>query len=146
MMSHATIPKHLKHLLLPDAVLTATLLDNLIPIEIDGTLATKYVHHVGSNDADPSFVHHLRTWGEAGTVTIKSRVMQPKSADRDVNCMFIGYSRQHPQLNQFNLWIMVGWSYFVHSKQNVGKEVLKVHPSRTYRLVQKPTTTISIHS
>jgi hypothetical protein len=32
MMSHANIPKHLKHLLLPDAVLTATLLDILIPI------------------------------------------------------------------------------------------------------------------
>jgi hypothetical protein len=101
MMSHANIPKHLKHLLLPDAVLTATLLDNLIPIEINGKLATKYVHHAGKDDA--AFVHNLRTWGEAGTVTIKNRIMHPKSADRAVTCMFIGYSRQHPS-GTYRIW------------------------------------------
>jgi hypothetical protein len=85
MMSHANIPKHLKHLLLPDAVLTATMLDNLIPIEINGKMPGRTMQ-----------THLLSTifvlGGEAGTVTIINRIMHPKSADRGVTCMFIGYT------------------------------------------------------
>jgi hypothetical protein len=116
MMSHANIPKHLKHLLLSDAVLTAILLDNLILIEINGKLATKYVHHAGKEDADPSFVHNLCTWGEAGTVTIKNRIMHPKSADRGVTCMFICYSHQHP-CGTYRMWKTV--TNGVHTTRDV---------------------------
>jgi hypothetical protein len=104
MMSHANVPKHLKHILFPDATLTATLLDNLIPIEINGKLATKYVHHVGWDDANPKFIHHLRTFGEAGTVTIKNRNMHPKSPDRGVTCMFLGYSSQQNPSGTYRMW------------------------------------------
>jgi hypothetical protein len=55
------------------------------------------------DDANPKFIHHLRTFGEAGTVTIKNRIMHPKSADRGVTRMFLGYSSQHPS-GTYRMW------------------------------------------
>jgi hypothetical protein len=93
MMEDANVPDNLRFFLMPEAVKTATYLDNLIPIEIDGVLRTRFQHHFGVN---PPFAKSLRTWGEAGTVTIKSRKFQPKEKGRGVTCMMIGYSPDHP--------------------------------------------------
>jgi hypothetical protein len=92
MMEDANIPQHLR-LLLQEAIKTATYLDNLIPIDIGGEYKTKYEHQFGMN---PTFAKALRTWGEAGTVTIKSRHFQPKEKRRGITCMMIGYSPDHP--------------------------------------------------
>ena len=67
-------------------------MDGLIPIEIDGKIASRYNHWIGGKE--PKFGNHLRTWGEAGTVKIKT-IATPKLGDRGVQCMFVGYAVDH---------------------------------------------------
>jgi hypothetical protein len=93
MLEDAHVPNTLRKLLMPEAVKTATHLDGLIPIVLDGVSKTKYEHQFGKN---PRFANSLRAFGEAGTVTIKSRTFQPKDKGRGVTCMMVGYSQQHP--------------------------------------------------
>jgi hypothetical protein len=93
MLQDANVPKDRRKLLMPEAIKTATYLDGLIPVEINGVLKMKYEHHLGVN---PPFARALRTWGETGTVTIKSRTSQPKYKARGVTCLSIGYSPKHP--------------------------------------------------
>jgi hypothetical protein len=73
----------------------------------------------------PAWAKHLRDFGEAGTVKIRSK-MQPKLDDRGVICMFMGYPDYHPEgtyymLNPEKKSIMVtrdviflGRMYFPH--------------------------------
>jgi hypothetical protein len=70
-----------------------------MPIGIYGTIATKYVHFFGSN---PTFVNHLRTWGEAGTIKIKDK-STPKIADRGLQSMFVGYATKHIR-DTYRMW------------------------------------------
>jgi hypothetical protein len=60
-------------------------------IRYNGKLATRYEHWYGQN---PQFANHLRTWGEAGTVKIKTSTT-PKLNNKGVACMFIGYATDH---------------------------------------------------
>jgi len=90
-LHHANIPYSIRPRVWTEAFKTATLLDGLLPIEIDGKAATKYEHWCGKN---PEFANHLRTWGEAGTVKTKTDTT-PKLADRGVQCMFVGYALDH---------------------------------------------------
>jgi hypothetical protein len=92
MMYQANIPYKLRFKVWTEAFKTATLLDGLVPIMLDGKLATRFEHWCGKI---PEFAKHLRTWGEAGTVKIKTKTT-PKLADRGVQCMFVGYSLNHP--------------------------------------------------
>jgi hypothetical protein len=92
MLQDANVPEALRTVLMVAAVKTATLLDSLIPIEIDGTVKTRYEHQFGSLTP---FAQALRTFGEAGTVTIKSRTHQPKEKGRGLNCMMVGYCPDH---------------------------------------------------
>jgi hypothetical protein len=91
MMHKANIPMEVRPKVWTEAFKTATLLDGLIPIEIDGKIATRYVHWCGKN---PDFAKHLRTWGEAGTVKTKT-AKTPKLMDSGVQCMFVGYALDH---------------------------------------------------
>jgi hypothetical protein len=50
----------------------------------------------------PAYLQHLCTWGESGTVTIKS-TMTPKVKDRGVQCMFVGYAVKHPG-DMYHMW------------------------------------------
>jgi hypothetical protein len=47
MMAAANVPANMKIVLMPEAVKTATFLDGLIPINIDGAFKTKFVHQFG---------------------------------------------------------------------------------------------------
>ena len=38
--------------------------------------------------------HHLRTWGEAGVVTVRD-IKTSKLMDKGITCMFIGYCLDH---------------------------------------------------
>jgi hypothetical protein len=49
MLNDANIPKELRKVLMPEASKTATYLDGLIPLEIDGVVKTRYDHQLGSN-------------------------------------------------------------------------------------------------
>jgi hypothetical protein len=44
----------------------------------------------------------LRTWGEAGTVTVKDK-FTPKVSDRGIQCMMIGYAEDHHG-DTFRMW------------------------------------------
>jgi hypothetical protein len=69
----------------------ATKVDGLAAVTIDRITKTQYEHWSGTN---PAFLNHLRTWGEAGVVTLTMN-MQPKLHDRGLNCMFVGYAMDH---------------------------------------------------
>ena len=91
MMHRAHLPMELRYKLFPKAFGAATVLDWLMPIELDGILKTRYEHFKG---AKPKFVNHLRIWGEAGTVKLKTK-RTPKIADRGVACMYLGPALKH---------------------------------------------------
>ncbi|MGH7955289.1 MAG: reverse transcriptase domain-containing protein [Gloeomargaritales cyanobacterium] len=91
MMHKANIPKKIRYKLFREAFGCATDLDGLVVVKIDNKTATRYEHFFGKN---PAFATHLRTWGEAGTVKIKT-TMTPKLHDRGEQCVFVGYAKNH---------------------------------------------------
>jgi hypothetical protein len=91
LMARANVPLNIRYKVLTKAFKTATLLDGLTLIEIGNQEATRYEHWCGKN---PEFSEHLCTWGEVGTVKIKTNAT-PKIGDRGIQCMFVGYSLDH---------------------------------------------------
>ena len=91
MMNRAHIPKLERYLLFRHTAITATKLDWLVLIKMNGVTKMRSEHWCGEV---PKFARHLRMWGEAGTVTIKGK-MNPKPKNRGVHCMFVGYSSGH---------------------------------------------------
>ena len=71
MMIHAKIPQTLRYKLWREAYQTATLIDSLVLVELDGRKATR-IEHWGK--PIPLFAYVLRTWGEAGVVKIKTKL------------------------------------------------------------------------
>jgi hypothetical protein len=88
LMVRANIPMNKRYLLFREAFKTATDLDSLVVTTVGAKKATRHEHFYGNN---PKWMKFLRTWGEAGTVKVKTKNM-PKLADRCVHCMFIGYA------------------------------------------------------
>ena len=72
--------------------MTATLLDGLHPVKIDGVEKSRYNHWSGGSE--PKWAKYLRTWGEAGTVKLTS-IATGKLEDRGVPCIFVGYATDH---------------------------------------------------
>jgi len=91
MMIEANLSIASRYQLFREAIHTATLLDSLVVVEIDGVKATRYKHFF---NREPVWARHLRIFGEAGTVTIKER--NTKLDDRGVPCLFVGYPLNHP--------------------------------------------------
>jgi hypothetical protein len=91
MMKAANIPEQWKHVVAQKALETATKLDGLIPVKIQGVTKPRVEHWCGTV---PAFAYNLRTWGEAGTVKIKDK-STPKLGDRGMTCMFVGYASDH---------------------------------------------------
>jgi hypothetical protein len=92
MLQQGNVPDALRKTMMHEAVKAATYLDGLIPVEIDGVEKTRFEHQFGANSP---FARALKTWGEAGTVTIKSRTFQPTERARGVTCVNIGYCAEH---------------------------------------------------
>ena len=63
LMWQANIPYEIRFRIWSEAMKTATLLDGLIPIEINGVVKSKYEHWAGKN---PTFANKLRTWERLG--------------------------------------------------------------------------------
>ena len=91
MMNRAHIPLELRYHLFRYAATTATKLDMLVVVEIDGVKKMRCEHWCGKI---PEFAKYLKVWGEAGTVTLKGKI-HPKPKDKGVHCMFVGYSDDH---------------------------------------------------
>jgi hypothetical protein len=80
LMARANVPLNIRYTVFTKAFKTATLLDGLTVIKIRNQEATRYEHWSGKN---PEFSEHLRTWGEVGTVKIKTNAT-PKIGDRGI--------------------------------------------------------------
>lgn len=91
MMIAANIPKEWKPVVAQKAFETATKLDGLIPVTIDGVTKPGIEHWCGKM---PLYANHLRKWGEAGVVKIKTNTT-PKMGDRGITCMMVGYAGNH---------------------------------------------------
>jgi hypothetical protein len=92
LMIDANLPLPLWYRLYCMAFRTACALDWLVPIQLDGKLATRWNHF--TKGTEPAFARHLRTWGEAGIVKLKN-ASTGKLADRGTTCMFVGYCLDH---------------------------------------------------
>jgi hypothetical protein len=91
-MARANILMAVGYRIYSEAFKMATLLDGLVAIKLDGVTAMQYEHWCGKN---PEFGKNLRTWGEAGTITVKTKITS-KVKDRGIQCMFVGYVLDHP--------------------------------------------------
>ena len=90
-MTQANVPDNLRARFFPEAATTATMLDNLTVIAINGVTQTRYEHCFGRL---PKWTEYLRPWGEAGVVTNKV-IGTPKAANKGITCMLIGFSDRH---------------------------------------------------
>jgi hypothetical protein len=90
-MSAENVPTKIRYKVWVKAFQHATDMDGLIVTTIEGKTATRYEHWCGRL---PKWVKHLRTWGESGTVKVKTDTT-PKIVDRGIQCMFVGYSKDH---------------------------------------------------
>jgi hypothetical protein len=75
MRNRENIPKILQYKLFKEAFKTATLLDALMVVKIDGEKRLRVEHW---SVQKPEYAANLRTWGEAGTVKTKTK-MTPKT-------------------------------------------------------------------
>ena len=91
LMADANAPLKERYLIFGEAFKTATLLDGLTVIDINGVKKTRFEHWNGEL---PRFVKGLRTWGEAGVVKTRT-IATPKVANRGVQCMMVGYALGH---------------------------------------------------
>ena len=87
-MYNANVPFIVRYRFYDYAFHTATMLDSLVIENIDDKECTRYEHLYGKK---PQFVDHLRHWGEAGTVKVKTDT-SPKMKDKGIQCMFVGYA------------------------------------------------------
>jgi hypothetical protein len=99
LMARANVPLKVRYKLFKEAFTTATLLDGLMTVEVDGKLATRHQHFCGKN---PAFVKDLQIWGEAGTVKIK-KTGTPKIADRGTQCVMVGCPADHTS-DCYRMW------------------------------------------
>ena len=98
-MTRANIPEVLQYKLFKEACKTATLLDALLIVEINGEQKSHVKRWSGQKT---KYVLNLCTWGEAGTVKVKMQ-MTGKLADHGVQCMMVGYAKDHKG-DVYHMW------------------------------------------
>ncbi len=89
MLIAAQIPDKERFKLWPEVVMTATFLNNLVPVILNGETKTRWEH---ASHKLPLWVKNLRTFGEAGTI---KEGKKGKVLDRGVTMMFLGYNNYH---------------------------------------------------
>jgi hypothetical protein len=83
------IPDKERFKLWPEVVMTATFLNNLVPVILNGETKTRWEH---ASHKLPLWVKNLWTFGEAGTI---NEGKKGKVVDRGVTMMFVGYDNYH---------------------------------------------------
>jgi hypothetical protein len=99
MMVQANVPQDISYRVFWETYKTAALQGGYTVITIGDKTDTRHVHWSGSN---PKCTDHLRTWGEAGTVKIKTKT-SPKLNDHGVQCMLVGYAPDHSG-DTYRMW------------------------------------------
>eukprot|EP00957_Ditylum_brightwellii_P038688 2924344-Ditylum_brightwellii.AAC.2 len=87
----ANYPMAIKYKMFPEAFMTATLLDGLVVVKVDGVKKTCYEHFHG---IVPKFAKYLHTWGKAGTIKSHKKTIA-NIDDRGIMCMFVEYTIKH---------------------------------------------------
>ena len=90
-MIDANVPYLTRYKIVHEAISTATKLDGLVIVSINGKKATRYEHF---GLPIPKFVEFLRTWGEAGVVKTKTKTAT-KLTSKGSSCMFVRYADNH---------------------------------------------------
>ena len=99
MMIAANIGYAMRFLPYCEAYACATMLDGLVLKELDGVTCPRVEHWCGHL---PAWAKAVRTWGEAGVVTLKSKT-SPKLANKGLTCMFVGYATGHAD-GVYRMW------------------------------------------
>jgi hypothetical protein len=89
MLIAAQVPDLQRFKLWPEVVMTATFLNNLVPVIMNEGRKTRWEH---TGHKLPAWVKSLQTFGEAGTVKEKKK---GRVLDRGVTMMFVGYNHYH---------------------------------------------------
>ena len=89
MMNMGNVPRDSCYKLFGEVVKTATKLDSLVIVDIDGIKKTWVKHYA---KILPRWVNHMRTFGEAGTVRTGK---DGKVGDCGVTMMMMGYADNH---------------------------------------------------
>jgi hypothetical protein len=133
LMAAADILKQIRYKIWVKPFQHATDLDGLVTTESQGKVASRYERWCGQL---PKRVKHLRIWGESGTVKIKTSTT-PKIADRGIQCMFVGYSKDrdgdcqdmwYPKTNKVNTTRDVIWLNQMHYPKEVTEGAHAVEP------------------
>ena len=112
MLIASAVPPIVRYKLARKAIETATLLDGLNPIALGNVMATRYKHAFGFV---PAFANHLHVWGEAGVVTLKTKI-HAKLQDKGATCVFVGYAK-HQAGDVYEMWNPTTSS--VHTTQDI---------------------------
>jgi hypothetical protein len=86
MINEASVPRAICYTLIGKVSKTATKLDSLVIVDIDGVKRTQVNHYA---NVIPSWVKHMRTFDEAATVRTGK---DDKVSDRGVTMMFLSYA------------------------------------------------------
>jgi len=101
MMKAAHFPKGVRHRLWREVVSTATKLDNLSIVEINGEKKTRFEHKFGTN---PGWCAYIRAVGEAGVVKTRDMTSHTGPLDnRGTTCVMVGYAENHPP-DTYRMW------------------------------------------
>ena len=89
MMNMGNVPRGSCYTLFGKVMKTVTKLDSLVIVKINGVKKTRVKHYA---NILPTWVNHMRTVGEAGTVgTGKGGIV----GNRGVTMMMVGYADNH---------------------------------------------------
>ena len=99
MMNGAHVPTAKRRIISKEAFKMATALDNLVVVDHGGEKKSRYEHVDGKL---PGWTKHMRVFGEAGVVKTKTKTT-PKSYDKGVLCVFVGYADEHPS-DCYRMW------------------------------------------
>ncbi len=89
MLIAVQVPDLQRFELWPEVVMTATFLNKLVTVIMNGERKTRWEH---AGHKLPVWVKNLQTFGEAGTIKYKKK---GKVLDQGVTMMFIGYDNYH---------------------------------------------------
>jgi hypothetical protein len=89
MLVSTQIPDGERFKLWPEVTMTATFLNNLVPVTVNGETKTRWEH---SGHKIPLWVKCLWTFGKAGTI---KEGKKGKVLDRGITLMFVGYDNEH---------------------------------------------------
>jgi hypothetical protein len=131
----ARVPMDIRYKIFPDWITTVTLYDNLCVVNYKNELKSRYQHVHG---VLPKWINNIKTLGEAGTVTITSKINK-KLADKGVTCMFVGFDENHAG-DCYKMWNEDNNTYYLTRDVVFLHRMYYEKPSRILEITVEPMT------